>query len=173
MTGIPSKIHSYNVYDDNYSGRLYGTGEECTLPDFEALSETLSGAGILGELDDPAPGHFGNMQMEIPFRLLDGEAVDLMDPTAAARLTLRGAQQVLTAEGDTEFRSMRVVVRGKCATLKTGTVKAAAAMGSGVTLNLSYIKIEVNDEELVELDKLNSVFKLHGKDVLQKVREMI
>lgn len=173
MTGIPSKIHSYNVYDDNHSGRLYGTGEECTLPDFEALSETLSGAGILGELDDPAPGHFGNMQMEIPFRLLDGEAVDLMDPTAAARLTLRGAQQVLTAEGDTEFRSMRVVVRGKCATLKTGTVKAAAAMGSGVTLNLSYIKIEVSDKELVELDKLNSVFKLHGKDVLQKVREMI
>lgn len=100
MTGIPSKIHSYNVYDDNHSGRLYGTGEECTLPDFEALSETLSGAGILGELDDPAPGHFGNMQMEIPFRLLDGEAVDLMDPTSAARLTLRGAQQVLTAEGE-------------------------------------------------------------------------
>ncbi len=172
LVGIPSKIHSYNVYDDNHGGRRRGVGEECSLPDFEALSETISGAGLLGELDDPAPGHFGNMQMEIPFRLLDEEPVDLLDTSEAVRLTLRGAQQLLTTEGDTAFRSMRVVVRGKCASLKTGSLKAAAAMGASVTLNLFYIKIEVADQELVELDKLNSIFKIRGVDILQKVRLM-
>ena len=171
-TNIPSKIHSYNLYNDDLGGRFFAVGDECTLPDFEALTETLSGAGILGELDDPAPGHFSNMQMEIPFRVLDEEPVSLMDTTKAVKLTLRGAQQTLSDEGDTVFRSMRVVVRGKCATLKSGTVKAATAMSSSVTLNITYIKIEVNDKELVELDKLNGILKNNGVDILQKVREM-
>lgn len=81
------------------------------------MAETISGAGILGELDDPTVGHFSNMEMEIPFRVLDREATDMLDMTKAVRLTLRAAQQALTVEGDTEFRSMRVVVRGKSATL--------------------------------------------------------
>ena len=55
MNNIPSKIHSYNLYNDDLGGRFFGVGDECPLPDFEQLVETLSGAGILGELDDPAP----------------------------------------------------------------------------------------------------------------------
>lgn len=66
VPNIPSKINSYNVYND--AERLIGVGDEVTLPDFEAMAETISGAGILGELDDPTVGHFSNMEMEIPFR---------------------------------------------------------------------------------------------------------
>lgn len=171
-TNIPSKIHSYNLYNDDLGGRFFGVGDECALPDFEQLVETLSGAGILGELDDPAPGHYSNQQMEIPFRVLDEEPISLMDTTKAVKLTMRGALQSLTSEGDTAFRPLKVVVRGKCATLKLGTLKAATAMNSSVTLNISYIKISLNGKELVELDKLNGIFKIDGKDVLQKVREM-
>ena len=98
---------------------------------------------------------------------------DMMDMTKAVRLTLRAAQQALTVEGDTEFRSMRVVVRGKSATLSMGSVKSGSSMGSGVTLNLTYILIEVDGESLIELDKLNPTFKVRGVDILQKVREMI
>lgn len=63
-------------------------------------------------------------------------------------------------------------MRGKCATLKLGTLKAATAMSSSVTLNISYIKISLNGKELVELDKLNGIFKINGVDILQKVRDM-
>ena len=98
---------------------------------------------------------------------------DMMDMTKAVQLTLRAAQQTLTVEGNTEFRSMRVVVRGKSATMSMGSVKSGSSMGSGVTLNLTYILIEVNGESLIELDKLNPTFKVRGVDILQKVREMI
>ena len=170
VPNIPSKINSYNVYND--AERLIGVGDEVTLPDFEALAETISGAGILGELDAPTVGHFSNMEMEIPFRVLDREATDMLDMTKAVRLTLRAAQQALTVEGDTEFRSMRVVVRGKSATLAMGSVQNANPMESSVTLNVSYILIEVDGTTLVELDKINPTFKVNGVDLLQKVREM-
>ena len=52
-------------------------------------------------------------------------------------------------------------------------MKSGSSMGSGVTLNLTYILIEVDGESLIELDKLNPTFKVRGVDILQKVREMI
>ena len=171
MNTIPTKINRYNVY--NKGNRLLGVGEEMALPDFEPSSETVTGAGILGEIDDPTVGYFSNQELEIPFRLLDKETADMMDMTKAVRLTLRAAQQALTVEGDTEFRSMRVVVRGKSATLAMGSVQNANPMESSVTLNVSYILIEVDGTTLVELDKINPTFKVNGVDLLQKVREMI
>ena len=77
MNTIPTKINRYNVY--NKGNRLLGVGEEMSLPDFEPSSETVTGAGILGEIDDPTVGYFGNQELEIPFRLLDKETADMMD----------------------------------------------------------------------------------------------
>lgn len=92
---IPTKINNYNVY--NEGEKLLGVGDELTLPDFEATSETVSGAGILGEIDDPTIGHFGNMQLEIPFRTLDKEATNMMDQTRAVQLTIRAPPRRSTA----------------------------------------------------------------------------
>ena len=143
---IPTKINNYNVY--NEGEKLLGVGDELTLPDFEATSETVSGAGILGEIDDPTIGHFGNMQLEIPFRTLDKEATNIVP------------------------KSIRVVVRGRAAKLTGGKLKRASTMDSGVTLNILYILIEVNGESVVELDKMNPTYKVNGVDLLAEYKEM-
>ena len=167
---IPTKINKYNVY--NAGERLLGVGDEMPLPDFESSSETVSGAGVLGEIDDPTVGYFGNQELEIPFRVLDKEAVDMMDMTRAVQLTIRGAQQTTNSEGDIEFRQIRVVVRGRSAAFSPGKVKAGSTMDTKIKLTLLYILIEVGGESMVELDKLNEVFKIRGRDVLAKVKEM-
>lgn len=167
---IPTKINKYNVY--NAGERLLGTGDEMPLPDFESSSETVSGAGVLGEIDDPTVGYFTNQELEVPFRLLDREAVDMMDMTRAVQLTIRGAQQTTNTEGDIEFRPMRVVVRGRSGTLSLGKVKAGSSMDTKIKLTLLYILIEVDGESMVELDKLNEVFKIRDRDILAKIKEM-
>ena len=170
MKTIPTKINKYNVY--NAGNRLLGMGDEVTLPSFEGSSETVSGAGVLGEFDDPTVGYFSNMELEIPFRVLDEEAVEMLDQTKSVQLELRGAQQTVNSEGDTEFRPMRVVVRGKSADFDPGKVKAANGMDTSVTLTITYILIELEDKPMVELDKINEVFKIRGVDVLAKIKEM-
>lgn len=167
---IPTKINKYNLY--NEAERLLGVGDEVTLPDFEAVSDTISGAGILGEIEDPTVGYFSNQEMEIPFRVMDTEAVDMMDMTKAVRLTLRGAQQTTNSDGDIDFRPMRVVVRGRCKKFSPGKVKAGSTMDTKITLTILYIMIEVDGEQLVELDKLNEVFKIRGVDIIKKIKEM-
>lgn len=167
---IPTRINNYNIY--NAGNRLLGAGDELPLPDFEATSETISGAGILGEIDDPTVGHFGNQEMEIPFRVLDEEAVDMLDMTNTVHLEIRGAQQVLNSEGGIEYRSLRVVVRGRAVKFKLGKLKASSQMDSSVTLSLTYILIELDGESLFELDKINGKFRVNGKNALEAVEEM-
>jgi hypothetical protein len=167
---IPTKVNNYNVY--NAGERLLGVGDEVSLPDFEASSDTVSGAGILGEIDDPTIGYFGNQQMEIPFRVLDQEAVDMMDMTKAVQLTIRGAVQVTNSEGDIVPRSARVVVRGRSAKLSPGKFKKGSTMDTSVTLTVLYILIEIDGSSVLELDKLNEVFKVNGEDMLQEIKEM-
>lgn len=170
MNTIPTKINKYNVY--SAGNRLLGMGDEMTLPDFEASSETVSGAGILGEIDDPTVGYFGNQEIEISFRILDQEAVDMLDMTRAVQLEVRGAQQTTDSAGDIAFRQMRVVVRGRTKKLSPGKVKAGNPMDTSVTLTVLYILIELDGSPVLELDKLNEVFRINGKDVLAKVKEM-
>lgn len=170
MNTIPTKVNRYNVY--NSGNRLLGVGEEMTLPDFEPSSDTVTGAGILGEIDDPTVGYFANQEIEIPFRLLDKEAMDMMDMTKAVQLEIRGAQQTTNSEGDIEFRSMRVVVRGRSGKLATGKVKAGSTMDTTVTLTVLYILIELEGKSVLELDKMNEVYKVNGVDVLAAIKEL-
>ena len=170
MKTIPTKINRYNVY--SRGNRLLGTGYELTLPSFEASTETVSGAGILGEIDDPTVGYFGNQEMEIPFRILDDEATDMLDMTKAVQLEIRGAAQTTNSEGDIEYQGVRVVVRGRSNKFTPGKLKAGNPMDTSITLSILYILIELDGASVLELDKLNEVFKINGNDILAKVKEL-
>ena len=46
-------------------------------------------------------------------------------------------------------------------------------MEAEVTVEVTYIMIEVDGEQLIEIDKLNGVYKVKGVDMLAKVRSLI
>lgn len=169
MNQIPEKINNFNLYR-NGDNKLVGITGEVTLPDFEAMTETISGAGMLGEIDSPTPGQYGSMELEIPYRVLTEDAFDMLDPTDLIDITLRASEQITTGTGALAFKGMRVVTRGRSKTLSAGTVKVGGAMESKITMEIFYIFIEINDKPMIELDKLNGIFKIKGKDVLEKVR---
>ena len=50
ILGIPEVIHDFNIY--NTGSKIIGLTGEVALPDFEAMTETISGAGILGDVKD-------------------------------------------------------------------------------------------------------------------------
>ena len=170
IAGIPEVIHDFNLY--NSGNVLTGHTGEVTLPDFEAMTETISGAGILGEYEAPVPGHFGSMEQEIPFNCINEDYFKMVDPTAAMELTLRGAIQYnVKATQQTDYMGMRVVFRGRPKKIAVGTVKQRGSMDSSITLELTYILVEMDGKKRVELDKINGVYKINNVDVLAKVRQ--
>lgn len=168
---IPSKINSFNVYKG--STILVGISDEVKLPDFESLTETLSGPGILGEVDDPTLGHFKSMEMEIPFKTLDKDLFILSDDSKSVTVTLRGSNQYTENEtGATVMKQIRIVIRGKNKGITGGKAKQGSGTASSIKLEVLYILIEIGGVTEIELDKLNFVYKVHGKDLLEEVRKM-
>ena len=67
---FPEIINDFKVYKGNSAtptDPLIGIGNSLTLPTLDEITETLTGAGILGEVDANNPGHFSNIDWTIPF----------------------------------------------------------------------------------------------------------
>nr|DAO45643.1 MAG TPA: tail tube protein [Caudoviricetes sp.] len=164
-----TKINLYNCYQDGR--KMVGLTDEVTLPDFDALTETLSGAGILGEIDEPTLGHFGASEIEIPFLMVDNQMFGMMDMSNSINLTLRISNQAIEqANFKTDFMPSRIVIKGKKKGFTMGSAKQGSAMKPSVKVEILYILIEVNGKKKFELDKLNVVYKVNDKDLLQKAR---
>lgn len=108
---IPDKLHDFNVYSN--ANKLIGISGEVKLPELAAMSETLSGPGIMGEIDSPTPGFFSGMEQEIPFRTLYEDMFSLMSPLDAVDITLRGAIQTIDTNNHRDDVGVRVVERGQ------------------------------------------------------------
>lgn len=65
---VPEKLINFRVYKDStdYIGLA-----DVTLPSLEAMTETVSGAGIAGEVDSPTLGHMGSMETVLNWRTLE------------------------------------------------------------------------------------------------------
>lgn len=170
VSGVPAIINDFNLY---LSGnKLGGHTGEVKLPELETKTETLSGVGILGELDVPIIGHFGSIEQEIPFRCVNKDYFKLVDPTKSVELTLRGAIQYQKPSGGIDYMGVRVVFRGIPKVVDIGTAKLGGAMDSKITLELSYILIEVDGNKELELNKLSPTFKINGTDMLAKIKQL-
>ncbi|MFC4403320.1 phage major tail tube protein [Gracilibacillus xinjiangensis] len=168
---IPERVVNYNIYDE--TDKLVGVSAEVTLPNFEAMTETVSGAGIAGEFESALPGHFGSQTIEIPFRVLMDNSFSLMKNSGRS-LVLRAAQQSYdVAAGKSERRPLKITLKYQPKGLNLGTLGVGAMTESTNTLEVLYIKVEENNNTMLEYDKLNFVFVVDGEDLLADIRNMI
>lgn len=167
---IPTVTNTFNVYDEG--NMLVGLSEEIELPDFAAITEEMSGSGILGKIQESVMGHFDSQEMKIPFHNLDNDIFSYADPTKVIVLNLRASQQQLNRkDASAPYRGIRIAVRGKMKSFSPGVLKQGGRMGSSLTLELLYILIEIDGKTQLELDKLNQVYRVGGKDIMEEMRK--
>lgn len=161
---IPEKVNDYNVYQDG--NKMIGLAAEVELPSIKMKTSTIEGVGVGGEIDSPTIGQFESLETKLKFNTLYSSATDLMNPLNTVNLTLRAAQQVYDKTGGYAFKGLRIVMGGRVKEFNPGTVKKGDAMDAETRLELTYYMIEVDGEQVVEVDKLNGVYKVNGSDML-------
>jgi hypothetical protein len=169
---IPEKINEYNAYLDGT--KMIGVASSSTLPEVNMQTSTVSGMGVNGEIDSPTLGQFESMEQEIQFNTLYSSAVDMLNPLNAVNLTFRAAQQVYdkSTGGGYAFKSLRIVEIGRVKKFNPGKIEKNNSMEATITLELTYILVEVDDTEILCIDKLNQVYRVNGEDMLADVRDM-
>ena len=148
-----------------------GVTSEVSLPDLSPLTTTISGAGMAGEIESASIGMFGSIKQEINFRMLSQEMLKMYNPLKPVKLTLRSSvQSTVKSTNEITTQGMRIVFGGHPLDLKPGTVKQGDQMSATITLEVTYLLIEVDGKTMLELDKLNDIYVVNQVDILEKVR---
>ena len=168
---VPEKINEYNAYLDGV--KMIGVVPDIDLPEIGMKASEVEGAGMLGVLDSPTIGQFESIEQEIKFNVLYSDAINMLNPLEAVNLTFRAAQQVYNKTGGYAFKGLRIVEKGRVKKFKPGKLKRAEGMDASITMELTYILVEVDGVVMLEIDKLNQVYKVNGKDMLAGIAALV
>ena len=167
---VPEKLINFRVY--NEGDDQLGVAD-VTLPSFEAMTETIKGAGLAGEIDSPVLGHFGSMELQLNWRTLYQNNLKFI-AQKSFNFDLRGANQVKDSEsGNYIVQSVKAVIRCVPKNSETGKLDVGTTSDTTNTFEVDYIKISIDGEDIVELDKYNYICKIDGVDYLSEVREAL
>lgn len=168
---IPYAIAKYKVYLG--TKELEGIAGEVTLPDLEEMTESFEGAGILGEIEVGTEGRFSKFEAEFPFQTIAREITELKK-NSDQPITLRAAAEFINREtGKIEFAKAKITMKGPRTAISLGKLAANKPTNSTVKMKPFYIKVELNDEVLLEVDKLNAIYKLNGEDQLAEINSYL
>ena len=155
---IPEKIINYRCFID---GEMSPTAlVDVDLPDIQFMSETISGAGIAGEIDSPTLGHFSAFEIGMNFRTL------IKEFRAATQSTDMSGGQINKGK-------LKVSTRVIPKSLALGKLEVGKPSGSNQKFACDYLKVEVDNETVLEIDKINMIFNVNGEDLLAEVRDAI
>ena len=164
---VPERLVNFRVY--NNSNDLLGIAT-VDLPEIEAMSDTVSGAGIAGEVESPVLGHFAPMETTFTWRTIESAAMKLAQQKAHA-VEVRGSQQVYdAANGTYSTVPVRCALRVVPKTVTLGTFEPGATTDTEQVFEVLYIKLFVSGKEVLEIDKVNYVAKFGDNDALASVR---
>jgi len=168
---IPDKLNDFKVYV-NGSPDLKGVAD-LQLPSFEAMTDTLSGGGIAGEIETPNLGHFQSMRLTINWTSILDDLSEFFKPQAVMVDCRLANQEFNPAKGQPEIKATRVVVRGIPVTNNLGNAQKGGKYEGSTEIEVIYIKVERGQKTLVELDKINYIYKVDGVDYMAQIREAL
>ena len=104
----------------------------------------------------------------------DGVVARLKDQCHILRYDLRGAGQGYDSEsGEYTTRKIKILLRGRPKEADLGKFDVGATTDSKTTLECDYIKIDIDGETKLELDKYNFICNVDGVDYLEDVRDAL
>ena len=163
--GLPRKIKNFTLFNEGLS--YLGEVDEVTLPKLTRKTEDWRAGGMGG----PIKADFGMEGLELEWKA-GGLLRDTLEQFGALKhdavlLRFAGALQSDDSEG---VDALEVVMRGRISEIDPGSAKAGEGTELKYKFALSYYKLTINGETLIEIDVVNMVETVNGTDRLAEVR---
>ena len=157
MAKVDEFVVSYAMYEN---GTEYMGTTEVTLPDLEFMTEELSGAGIAGTVEEVITGNMSAMTTTFNFRTVGKWTTKLLEPRVH-NIDLRVVS------------SVKHIMKIKPKKTTLGKVSAASTADASGEYSVLYYALYVDGAKITEVDPLNFVCIINGKDYLQEVRKAL
>lgn len=161
---LPRKLKNFNFSVDGTS--YLGETTEVTQPKLALKLEAYRSGGMQGEVDV----NQGIEKLELEFKMGGHEPnlIALFGGAISGNLfRLQGAYQ---RDDTDEVDAVEIVCRGRLSEIDEGSSKAGDDTEHSYKASLTYYKKVVNGKDIVEIDMLNQIFMVDGKDRLAEIR---
>jgi P2 family phage contractile tail tube protein len=165
---LPYKLKNYNLFNDgqNYIGKV----PEINLPKLTAKMEEYRAGGM----DAPIDIDLGMEKLTMDWTLggIEPHTLKQFGVLAHNGVGLRFAGALQT-EDLASIKAIEVVVRGRHSEMDFGTSKPGDDTSVKITSSLSYYKLSVDGEDIIEIDIPNMIKKIGGTDLMSDVRQAL
>lgn len=143
------------------------------LPDIEFGTDTIKGAGILGEIDWPSIYSPGSMTFSINNKM-DMQITNSLIAPVLQEFDVRWTGDVFdTNNVRISVDSHKAIIKGLPKKLSPGKVEAGASQDGSNEIEVLYYKKVLNGVTTLEIDKLNHVFRVGDTDYGAQIREAL
>lgn len=163
-------LTGYEVYHEGT--RLLGMAD-VELPELKYKTNTISGPGIMGDLELPGLGHTESLELTLNWRTINTDLFVFAEQKAHD-ITLRGSQQNYD-QGNKNLSSeaVRIDFRGVPKNVPLGKFEHTASTESKTTFELIVLFVYVGGVEMIHIDKVNYIAKINGTDYLKDYRSNV
>lgn len=169
---IPTGVVTYNVYAE---GQTISAGmADLTLPNIAFLVQSVTGPGILGNIDVVTP-LMEAMTATLKWRVLHENQFTLLNLLSQHGLSFRPAQQAYDAgKGGPWYQGFDIRVKAAAKNLNLGNVANNSQTDTQIELAVYYLSVrDTLGAVLCEIDPVNQVFTVNGQDQLAALRDAI
>ena len=166
--GLPRKIKNFALFNEGLS--YLGEVDEVTLPKLTRKTEDWQAGGMAG----PIKADMGMEGLELEWKA-GGILRDVLTQWGAIKHDAVGLRfaAALQSDDSEEIQALEVVVRGRHTEIDQGKAKAGDKTEFTVKSALSYYKLSIDNEVLIEIDLVNMVEVVDGIDRLEGVRNAL
>lgn len=165
---LPSVLKNFMLFNDGNS--YMGQVEEVKLPKLKRKMDDLRAGGMNG----PVKVDLGQEGLELEFTVA-GALPQIFEQYATPKadglmLRFAGAYQ---RDDTCAVQAVEIVVRGRHEEIDPGDAKSGDKGKTTVKSTLTYYKLSIDGRETIEIDLLNFIEKVKGKDMLADQRKAI
>ncbi len=169
---ITNKVITYRLKATDEKGQLQliDDAADLQLPSIEKMTDTIKGAGILGEIDMPTFGQLGSMAFTVNTRADSGKYAMLSRPGTIEFEVVWVTDVFDSATGKVGQQVNKAFLTGLSKKYDQGKVDVGAAgEGTSEFEILTYRRI-IDGKEVLLIDKLNYKYVVNGKDYMEGIR---
>ena len=157
-----------------YEGKTNFVGvAKATLPNINFITQTITGAGISGNIEAVLTGMVDTMDLSLEFRSATDAAVKLMKPVKH-NVELRVAEQYWnTTKQKKEVMADKYVFVIMPKNFTPGAVAPASAADTSGEYSVYYYAGYKDDKQLWEIDPWNYKCTINGTDYMASVRKAL
>lgn len=170
MPKFDESVINFAVYEDGVDHLGIASA---TLPNLAAIIQTVSGAGIPGNVEAPVLGHYDAMTLGLNFRTTTEQGVRLSEPRRH-NIDLRAAQQIEdTVSGTIKVQNIKHIMVVIPKTETGGSIAPASPTNGSGEYSVRYWATYIDGTRVREIDPLNFICYFNGTDYLADVRKAL